>query len=232
MMPSTRYKNQYGNAFKLIPVKPPLYPKLGIHFDNFYYYDKTLPQGCASFCRIWNFFNITTMDHWTKVPNIKTVHYLDDYIFVAPANLNAKNHLQAFRDICQSLHIPIGQSLHIPIAPDKTTSPDSTITSLGIELDTVKRVACLRERIQGTTEFLQNFLNESMIQKRRLDSLIRKLSFSTSVVPGRAFLRRLCNKASVTRVPFHFIKISRSMWSDTSIWLLFSAKLQWHIWRN
>ena len=77
------------------------------------------------------------------------------------------------------------------------------------------------EKYHETTELLKKFLHETKIRKRKLDSLIGKLCFATSVVPGRAFLLRLYNKASVTRVPFLFIKISRSMRSDMSTWLHF-----------
>ena len=208
-------KTDIENAFKLIPVKPALYPKLGIHFDNFYYYDKTLPQGCASSCRIFEIFS--TALQWIiekQVPNVKTVNYLDDFLFVASSKVECQKHLQAFLNICQCLGVPI--------APEKTTSQNTTVTFLGIELDTVKHMARLPlEKIHETTELFQKFLHDTKIRKRELDSLIGKFCFATSVVPGRALLRRLYNKASVTRVPFHFIKISRSMRSDMSTWLQF-----------
>ena len=71
-------KTDVAHAFKLIPVKPEQYHKLGIHFDGKYYYDKTLPQGCASSCRIFETFSSAIQ--WIleqRVPGILCVHYLD-----------------------------------------------------------------------------------------------------------------------------------------------------------
>ena len=50
-------KTDVAHAFKLISVKPEQYPKLAIHFNGKYYYDKTLPLECASSCRIFETFS-------------------------------------------------------------------------------------------------------------------------------------------------------------------------------
>ena len=46
-------KSDIADAFRLIPVAPVDYPKLGMYYKGAYYYDRTLPQGCSSSCQIF-----------------------------------------------------------------------------------------------------------------------------------------------------------------------------------
>ena len=208
-------KSDIENAFKLIPIKPSLYPKLGIFFEDQYYYDKTLPQGCASSCRIFETF--TTAVQWIleqRIPNILCTHYIDDFIFFADTAESCNQHLSAFLKLCSELGVPI--------APDKTTVPSTTITFLGIDLDLTTHLASLPDdKLQENIQLLTHTLSTSSIRKKSLDSLLGKLCFSTSVVPGRAFLRRLYSSASGISAPSHFIKITKSMRADMHMWLAF-----------
>ena len=54
-LPHSSYtaKTDIADAYRLIPIRPEDFPKLGIFFDGSYYYDKSLPQGCASLCKIF-----------------------------------------------------------------------------------------------------------------------------------------------------------------------------------
>ena len=208
-------KTDIENALKLIPIKPELYPKLGIKFDNLYYYDKTLPQGCASSCHIFEKFS--TAIQWIlqqRVPGIRLQHYIDDFIVIAKNEKECENHLHELLSVCGELGVPM--------APDKTTKPATVITFLGIELDLDFRVARLpNDKLSENIELLTLVLSLKKIRKKTLDSLIGKLCFATSVVPGRAFLRRLYNKAAGVHSPSHFIKISKSMRADLETWLNF-----------
>ena len=208
-------KTDIENAFKLIPIKPELYPKLGIKFNNLFYYDKTLPQGCASSCQIFEKFS--TAIQWIlqqRVPGIRLQHYIDDFIVIAENEKDCETHLSELLHVCQELGVPM--------APDKTTKPSTVITFLGIELDLNARVARLPcDKLSENIELLTAILSLKKIRKNMLDSLIGKLCFATSVVPGRAFLRRLYNKASAVHSPYHFIKISKSMRADLQTWLIF-----------
>ena len=46
-------KSDIKSAFRLIPVSPNDYPRLGFAYKNMYYYDKCLAQGCVSSCQIF-----------------------------------------------------------------------------------------------------------------------------------------------------------------------------------
>ena len=53
----------------------------GFQFENRYYYDKCLAQGCASFCRIFEQFSVKYMiEAHYSVKNV--VKVLDDFLFV------------------------------------------------------------------------------------------------------------------------------------------------------
>ena len=67
------------DAYRMIPVHPSEYPKLGIYFQGQYYYDKCLAMGCGSACKI--FETIATAIHHIYEfynPNTGYVHMLDD----------------------------------------------------------------------------------------------------------------------------------------------------------
>lgn len=50
-------KTDIKNAFRIIPVHPDKYPILGICWDDLYYYDKCMPMGCSSSCKIFETFS-------------------------------------------------------------------------------------------------------------------------------------------------------------------------------
>ena len=84
------------DAYRMIPVHPSEYPKLGIYFQGQYYYDKCLAMGCGSACKIFetffataihnffmqhtSFFYATAIHHIYEFynPNTGYVHMLDD----------------------------------------------------------------------------------------------------------------------------------------------------------
>ena len=82
-------KTDIANVFRLIPIKPKHYHKLGMKFQGAFYFDKVLPQGLASSYRIFEFFS--TAVHWileTRIPDILCVHYVDDFLIIARSTLN------------------------------------------------------------------------------------------------------------------------------------------------
>jgi len=178
-------KTDIVDAFRLIPIRPIDYPKLGIKFNGLFYYDKVLPQGCGSSCRIFSAFSAAIKHiHLSLSPSLSTVHLLDDFLFVSHTetqNLFAQN---LFKDICSFIGIPLSAK--------KTTLPSTVCTFLGVELDTHNRCARLpQEKLLFYTEEIRSILHKSYITKRDMQSIIGKLSFAASIVPGRPFLRRL-----------------------------------------
>ena len=50
-------KTDIKNTFRLIPVSPTDYDLLGMFWENQFYYDRCLPMGCASSCKILETFS-------------------------------------------------------------------------------------------------------------------------------------------------------------------------------
>ena len=55
-------KTDIKSAFRIIPVHPLDYRILGMHWEGNYYYDKALPMGCSSSCKIFETFSTSGMD--------------------------------------------------------------------------------------------------------------------------------------------------------------------------
>jgi hypothetical protein len=208
-------KTDIADAFRIIPVQPADYPKLGMCFRNKFYYDKALPQGCGSSCKI--FETLSTALHAileARAPEVKCVHMLDDFFIMSADYATCASHLQILLDLCEDIGIPI--------APEKTTKPSTNTTFLGVELDTTARIARLPiDKLTQYSADIREVLAHNKIQKRDLESLIGKLSFAACVVPARPFLRRLIDLLSTVTKPYYFIRLTHSTKQDLSTWLQF-----------
>ena len=129
-------KSDIKDAFRLIPIQEKDHSKLGIFCNGKYYYDTTLPMGSASSCKIFESFS-TALHHIMQhfMPNCKIIHYLDDFLFMAPTKALCQTYLDTFSKICKDIGIPL--------SVEKTTNPSTATTFLGIELDTVFQMAKL-----------------------------------------------------------------------------------------
>ena len=99
---------------------------MGFKFEDKFFYDKNLPQGCASSCRIFQTFATALQaifEH--EVIGGKCIHMTDDFFFIVDNQVLRLKHCDKVRNICQQLR-----------APDKTTTPATDTTSLEIKLDT------------------------------------------------------------------------------------------------
>ena len=60
----------------------------------------------------------------------RLIHYLDDYLLVGPpATPSCGRQLTTFLEVCQHLGVPV--------AHDKVEGPSTTMTFLGLEIDTI-----------------------------------------------------------------------------------------------
>ena len=72
-------KTDIKDAFKIIPVHPDDYHKLGLQIGGYYYYDMTLTQGGGSSCQIFEEFS-TALEAINKYYTEQdSTHYLDDF---------------------------------------------------------------------------------------------------------------------------------------------------------
>ena len=216
-MPKNSYsaKSDVKNAFGIIPVHEDDYSKLVFNYKSRYYFCKTLPQGAGSSCRIFEQF-ATALQHIVKfhIEKCHLIHYLDDFLFIAPTENLCKEYLKLFKSIC----LDIG----IPLSIEKTTEPSTSTIFLGIELNT--RLQCAKLPIEKITSYSTNIkdvMEKRTITKRTLQSIIGKLSFASAVIPARPFLRRLINLLPQVKEQHHYITLNREVKLDLATWYTF-----------
>ena len=214
---SVTRKTDIKSAFKIIPIHPDDHHKLGLFIFGKYYYDVTLPMGAASASQIFEEFS-TALEaiHYFDTEEL-TVHYLDDFFFISLNKIIAMQNKAAFDSLCEDIGVPQ--------APDKITLPDILTEFLGILLDSESWIASLpaTKEVSYKSE-LTDLLTQRRVTLQDLQSVIGMLSFATQVVPARAFLRRLIDKLSKAKKPYHKINITKGMKQDIEIWIKFLSQ--------
>jgi hypothetical protein len=181
-------------AYKQVPVRREDWPLLGFKWLGHWYYERVLPFGLRSSCRLWEMYATALHHLLEKVLTVQgdprralraIIHYVDDFLFVAPTEELAR----ALRDAALALCSMLG----LPMAADKTEGPAQCLTFLGIELDTVAMEARLpADKLQNLQALLEDWASRSHACVKDVQSLIGQLSFACAVVrPGRYFLRGL-----------------------------------------
>ena len=105
----------------------------------------------------------------------------------------------------------------------KEVDPTTTITFLGIEIDSVAISLRLPEdKIIQIREELSRFQGRKSALKRQLQSLAGKLNFCASVVYGGiVFLRRIIDTINRLKADDHEMRLSGSIRADISYWQSF-----------
>lgn len=206
-------KTDVSAAFRNLPLRPQEYHLFGFRWNNLYYMDRCLTFGCSSSCQIFERFSSSLHfigQHF--MPDGLIFHILDDFLIVAPDSRSCEVYLQNFLTICKCIGLPM--------AKDKTVGPASCLIFLGIELDTVNKVARLpSDKLEKCLNLVREFLHQKKVTLRELQSLCGLLNFACQVVvPGRAFLRRMFDLCKGVKQPHHRIKLSRHVKEDLKVW--------------
>ena len=93
------------------------------------------------------------------------------------------------------------------MAPDKVVGPSTTLTFLGIELDSVSMVMRLpRSKLERLKASFGRWLGKNSARKRQLQSIIGQLSNAAIAVwPGRTFLRSLIETTKIPKKQEHLV---------------------------
>ncbi|XP_077778992.1 uncharacterized protein LOC144326320 [Podarcis muralis] len=204
------------SAFRLLPVHPEDYRWLGFKFQGAYFIDKAMPMGCSISCTAFETFS--TFLEWAlkfKTGSGGVGHYLDDFILVASNANDCKALLQAFK--------ALAEELGVPLANEKTEGPVTTMTYLGIELDTMAQTSRLpSEKLVAVKELISQILPLRKITLKQIQSLLGHLNFACRVVsPGRPFCGRLVKLSAGLRSPHHRVRLSKAVKADLQVWLQF-----------
>ena len=204
------------HAFRLCPVHPTNWSLLDYCWDNYFFVDTRLPFGSRSSPYIFNKFADALVWILIYVFGIRRIiHYLDDFFICSSSFESCEKDMR----IIKSAFLELG----VPLAPDKIIGPSTTITYLGIEIDTSSRSIRLPdEKFHDLQATLNGWLDKRKCTKRELLSLIGSLSFACKVVkPGRIFLRRLIDLSMTVTSINHHITLNSEARADITWWLDF-----------
>ena len=145
--------------------------------------------------------------------SMKLIRYIDDFLFVNESAAASQSSLQQARLIFASFGLVLNEA--------KTEGPAQVITFLGIEINSANQtLCCTPERIQELLAALLDTRSAGVVKRRRMESLIGKLSFAAKVLPGaRPFLRRLRDSIARASSPNSPVRVSLSVQADIDMWL-------------
>ena len=205
------------HAFRILPVKESNWPLLAYHWEGFYFVDTRLPFGLRSSPAIFNNFAdlvCWVINHIYKLKRV--IHYADDYLLVSLQDLLvARQEVErlnnSFRD------------LGIPLANEKMVGPASSITYLGIQINSNDLIISIPDdKLRELRTLLPWWCNRRTCTKQQLLSLIGKLSFACKVVrPGRIFLRRMIDLSTTVSKLHHHITLNKQAQADIHWWCEF-----------
>ena len=151
------------------------------------------------------------------------IHYLDDFLVLGPPE----------QPVCSqalATTLELCADLGFPVAPEKTEGPKTTLTFLGIEIDTsLGQIRLPQEKLQRLSGTISSWMKQTSHptprgsgRKRDLLSLIGLLNHAATVVrPGRAFLRNLIDASGTMQSLDHWIHLNRAARADLAWWHTF-----------
>ncbi len=211
-------KMDIKHAYRNVPVHPEDRYLLGMKWDGAVYIDTTLPFGLRSAPLI--FSALADALTWVMRKNgVSWVeHYIDDFITVgAPGGPSCIKNSEEMHEICRQVGLPV--------EPDKDEGPATSITFLGLELDSIAQEIRLPEdKLTSLRALLKSWRGRKACRKRELLSLIGSLSHaSRAIKPGRSYLRRLIELSASTRRLDQFIRLNKQARADIEWWACFAG---------
>ena len=150
------------SAFRLLPVHPADRHLLAMEWQNKIFIDTCLPFGLRSAPKLFNI--LADLLSWITMAKGVTfsIHYLDDFLTMGPAGSNVFQHnLDILMQTCNELGIPLAQ--------DKLEGPYTSITFLGIVIDTSKfEIRLPEDKLQRTRQEVASWLGRNKATKREI----------------------------------------------------------------
>ena len=167
------------SAYRMVPIHPADQHLLAVSWQGVTHVDSALPFGLCSAPKIFSAVADTLA--WAMVCNGLTgaIHYLDDFLFVAPSHQAAEASLATALRTCGNLEFPV--------ATEKTESPSNSLVFLGILIDTRTGTLELPQRkLDQLGSLIRAWEGKRAPIKRELLSLLGHLSHAASIIrPGR-----------------------------------------------
>ena len=211
-------KMDIKQAYRNIPVHPDDRPLLGMLWEDKVYIDCALPFGLRSAPLI--FTAVADAMQWIMERRgiAHLFHYIDDFITLGtPESAVCSRNSTLMHEICKEMGLPA--------EPEKDEGPATSITFLGMELDSMAmEIRLPREKLERMRADLYTWRGRKACKKRELLSLIGSLSHAcTAVRAGRSFLRRLIDLSTEVKHMDHYVQLNRDARSDIEWWAQFSS---------
>lgn len=200
-------------AFRTVPVHPDDRHLLGMSWEGQVYVDKVLPFGLRSAPKLYNAVADALLWILVNHDEVDGLHYLDDFLlFCEPDPRQGERALQSALARCARLGVPV--------ASRKTEGPSTTLTFLGLELDTLSMTVRLPPaKLERLRREIRRWEGMRSCSKRELLSIIGQLQHACCAIrPGRSFLRRMIELSKCVRELHHRVRLNAGFRSDLRWW--------------
>ena len=209
-------KTDIKAAYRLVPVAPQDRIFLSMKFNELVYVDGALPFGLRSAPKLFN--GLADALEWCiHKQGVDFIHhYLNDFVVAGPPDSEiCLKHLHMLERECRIFGVPL--------APEKREGPSSTITFLGITINTYKSELRLpANKLERLLQMTSEWLTSCSCTRRELELLIGVLQHACKVIrPGWTFLRLAIALLCVAKQPRHHIRINKEFCSDLMWWSVF-----------
>ena len=164
------------DAYRIVPVHPADYHLLGIQWRGHTFVDRALPFGLRSAPKIFN--AVADAIAWSLACEgiHHLLHYLDDFLL-----LGAPHTTQGHESLSAALQLL--DRLGIPVASHKTEGPCTSLTFLGIVVDTgAFELRLPDEKLTRLQASLLSWTRKRTCTRKELESLVGHLSHAATVV--------------------------------------------------
>ncbi len=211
-------KMDIQRAYRNIPVHPADRVLLGMQWQGHTFVDANLPFGLRSAPLI--FSAIGDALQWVmESKGVSWVaHYIDDFVTLGmPGSTECASNVEQMHSACELMGLPR--------EPEKDKGPATTLSFLGIEIDSIAMELRLPgDKLTRLREDLAAWRSQKACKKRELLSLIGVLSHASRVVrAGRSFLRRLIDLSMVPRHLEHYVRLNAGARSDIEWWSRYAS---------
>ena len=200
------------STFRLLPVHPTDRHLLEMKWDNLIFIDTCLPFGLRSAPKLFNILadllQCITQQHGI----CHIMHYFDDFLLLGPPGLNeCQTNLNIIVKCCEALGVPL--------ALEKLEGPSTSISFLGIVIDTVHMH---QDKLQRIMDLITTWLSKISATKREILSLVGLLQHATKVVRcGGSFVSRMYATAAKVKHLDFYTRLNKDFCSDLFWWHTF-----------
>ena len=144
------------------------------------------------------------------------MHYLDDFLLLgSPGSSEYQTNLDIIIRCCEALGVPL--------ALEKVEGPSTSLSFLGIVIDTAQmQLRVPPDKLQRVKELITTWLSKKSSTKRDILSLVGLLQHITKVVQsGRTFVSRMYATAAKVQQLDFYTRLNKDFRSDLVWWHTF-----------